>query len=478
VIDARCADVLETLERARSAAKRNGRPGEQGEAQAVPIATYGRESVEWLIAGRVPLRAVTLLAGDPGIGKSLLTCAWAGELSRAGGCVLLATAEDSIAATVRPRLEAVEADLNRIHVVRLMREGVEEGLALPDDVGELDRLVGETQAQLVVIDPLMAHLPDNVNSWRDQSVRRALAPLHYLAEEHGCAVIVVAHLNKASGTEALYRVGGSIGIGGAARSALLFARDPNDPDGDQGRQRVLAHFKCNVAPIAPSVAYRVEPTVLPGDDQVSTARLVAHGETDTTGAQLLVRRDEEEAPQLTEALEFLEATLAEGPVKTQEVLREAEEAGIAEKTLRRAKGKLGVKAVQLAGKAHGGWAWELPQSRGHLTPSDGHLTVAEPNSHISDDGHLTGEDDHLRVRWSDGHVGEATPDHLTEEASVSRPPPRPQQVYVDADVPDCRLRVLDVDGDQVRLRVESSNGRAGELLELPVAAFHDLRRMA
>ena len=200
-------------------------------AQAVPVASYTREKVDWLVPGRVPRRAVTLLVGDPGLGKSLLTCAWAGDLSRRGESVLFATAEDSIAATVRPRLEAVEADLERVHIVRLMREGVEEGLALPDDVGELDRLVRETEAQLVVIDPLMAHLPGTVNSWRDQSVRRALAPLHRLAEEHGCAVIVVAHLNKAAGTEALYRVGGSIGLGGAARSALLFARNPNDPDG-------------------------------------------------------------------------------------------------------------------------------------------------------------------------------------------------------------------------------------------------------
>lgn len=127
-----------------------------------------------------------------------------GESHRGGRRrVLLATAEDSISATVRPRLEAVDADLGRVCIVRLMREGVEEGLRLPDDVDELDRLVSETGAQLVVIDPLMAHLPENVNSWRDQSVRRALAPLHHLAETHGCAVVVISHLNKAAGTDAL-----------------------------------------------------------------------------------------------------------------------------------------------------------------------------------------------------------------------------------------------------------------------------------
>jgi putative DNA primase/helicase len=442
-----------------------------------PVSTYARERVEWLIHGRVPRRAVTVLVGDPGLGKSLLTCRWAGETWRTGGAVLLATAEDSIAATVRPRLEAVEADLERVHIVRLMHEGMEEGIALPDDVALLEERVADTEAQLVVIDPLMAHLPENVNSWRDQSVRRALAPLHHMAEAQDCAVVVVGHLNKLSGTDTLYRIGGSIGIGGAARSVLLLARDPDDPEGEQGRRRVLAHAKCNVGEKAASLLYSVEPTLLTGDEQLKTARLVEHGEMETTAAQLLSRRDDDEAPARMEAEEFLRLILEGGPVRSQEVLRQAKDAGIKEKTLRRAKTTLGVKAVQVGGKAHGGWAWELPGSDGLLTAEGGHLTAAEPNSHISEDGHLTGEGDHLRVRWSDGHAREIT-GHLTDE-SPRRAPPRVGQAWIYPAAPDRRLRVLEVRGDHAKVRVEAQGGDAGKLSEVPLAAFGDgLRRVA
>lgn len=207
---------------------------------------------------------------------------------------------------------------------------------------------------------------------------------------------------------------------------------------------------------------------MPGDDQIKTARLIAQGEIEATGAQLLAPRNEDEAPHRLEAEEFLWTVLADGPLSAKQVVEQAREAQIAEKTLRRAKSKLGVKAVQVSGKAHGGWAWELPNQGGHLTHDRGHLTTVKPNPHISDDGHLTGEGDHLRVRWSGGHADEG-----------DRPPPRPQQIWLYPDAPDRRFRVLEVLGDQVKTRIESSNGDAGRLLEFPTAVFGDgLRRVA
>jgi AAA domain len=239
---------------------RNAYPEPQKRAYAIPASSVEREVVEWLWSGRVPLGSVSLLVGDPGLGKSLLACALAARVTREGGFALIATAEVSLAATVRPRLEAAQADLERVAFVAMQADdGLPIGLSLPDDVGELEQLVQDNCASLLVVDPRTAHLPADVNSWRDQSVRLALAPLHGLAERQRCAVVVIAHLNKALSVEPLRRIGGSVGIPAAARSVLLLARDPDDGD----NRRVLAHVKCNVGPPAASLLYELEPVVLP-----------------------------------------------------------------------------------------------------------------------------------------------------------------------------------------------------------------------
>src|SRR5262249_61214174 len=115
-------------------------------------------------------------------------------------------------------------------------------------------LVRRVCARLVVVDVLAAYLSGQVDSYRDADVRRALHPLARLAEETGSVVLVLRHLSKSGGTNALYRGGGSIGIIGAARVGLLAAIDPED-DG----RRVLAVTKSNLAAIPSALAYRLAP---------------------------------------------------------------------------------------------------------------------------------------------------------------------------------------------------------------------------
>jgi hypothetical protein len=281
---------------------------------------------------------VTVLAGIGGLGKSQWTALLAAENP---GVTLIATAEDSPAVTVRPRLEAVAADLDRVKFARIQSDdGLEDGITIPDDVDTLAELVATSKATLLVVDPLVAHIPMEIDSHKDQSVRRALAPLYRLADEQRCAVVAVMHLNKAQGLAPLARLSGSGAFGNLARSVLLLDRDPDDPGGEEGNRRVLAHVKCNVAPLAPSLLYEIEPILLPAQDnnqpEVDTSRLKLLGESPHNGRTLLATASEEERGALEEAMEFLRAELADGQrYPAGNVFKAARQLGIADRTLKK-----------------------------------------------------------------------------------------------------------------------------------------------
>ena len=191
------------------------------------------ETMTWLWEGYIPAGKITLVDGDPGEGKSTLTLDIAARVSRGGpmpdrsaggsGTVLIMSAEDGVADTIVPRLSAAGANLRRVHILTEVRGVSDDGkivtrpVELPGDLPIVERIIREHRVVLVVIDPLMAYLSGTVNSFRDQDVRRALHPLAQLAETTGATFVVVRHLNKSAGGKAMYRGGGSIGIGGAAR---------------------------------------------------------------------------------------------------------------------------------------------------------------------------------------------------------------------------------------------------------------------
>lgn len=363
--------------------------------RAITASTVERERVEWLMPGRVPLGSVTLLVGDGGLGKSTWTALLAGEVS-ATADVLIASAEDSLAATLRPRLEAVQADLQRVHFVHMQTaEGDVDELTIPGDVEQLAQLVEETRARLIVVDPLVAHLSAELNSWSDHSVRRALSSLHRLAEASGAAIVAVMHVNKGVSSDPMLRIGGSSGFRNAARSMLVFARDPEDPEGDDGRRRLLAHSKSNLSALAPTLVYELSPIqldALEGQPEVTTTKLELVGESTLGHMDVLKRRDdvdEEHVSALDDATGFLLEELGAGSVAAKTIIASAKTIGIAEKTLRRAGTKL--RLSKSKDGFGGAWLWALPEDGqppwppsqnsgvGHLRENTVTLRLCEPS---------------------------------------------------------------------------------------------------
>lgn len=179
----------------------------RGEMLSVPgvlLSDVQPEKVDWLWPGHLARGKLALLDGDPGVGKSTITIdiaaritrglAWPDDGTAGVGGVVILTAEDGIADTVRPRLDAAGGDATRVRVIPFLRtsSGDERLPTIPDDLDAVEIAIQDVGAALLIVDPLMAYLGPGTNSYRDQDVRRALSPLANLAERTRVACLVFA----------------------------------------------------------------------------------------------------------------------------------------------------------------------------------------------------------------------------------------------------------------------------------------------
>jgi hypothetical protein len=308
------------------------------------------ERVRWLWDGYIPLGKVVLVDGDPGMGKSTLLYDLAARIStgavmpdgsrahidRPAGVVIL-SAEDGLADTIRPRLDAAGADPDMIFAIDGLTNGEQERSITLADIPAIEQAILRVEAKLVIIDPLMAYLGSETNSYRDQDVRGLLAPLARVAEKHGVAIVVVRHLSKGQSTNVLYRGGGSIGIIGAARVALMVGRDPDDPDGPR---RILAVAKSNLAAFPPALAYHIE------EAGNGVGYIVWEGETHHTAAAISASASpehEEGQRERDEVAQALRAALTKGRRLQKEIMHEVRAAtGASESTIHRARRRVGI----------------------------------------------------------------------------------------------------------------------------------------
>ena len=186
---------------------------------------------------------VTMLAGHPGLGKSQLALAIVSIVTTGGrfpvngaraecGSAVILSAEDDAEDTIRPRLDAVGADLARCRVVGAVHDRDDtgrdhmRGFSVVDDMPRLATALAEIgDAILVIVDPITAYL-GATDSHRNAEVRSALTPLTHLAVEHRVAVLAISHLRKSLEGEAFPRVSGSLAFVAAARAAYVVTRDP------------------------------------------------------------------------------------------------------------------------------------------------------------------------------------------------------------------------------------------------------------
>jgi hypothetical protein len=244
-------------------------------------------------------------------------------------------AEDDAADTIRPRLEAMGADLDRAFILQRRDRTGTAIFGLPSEIGVLDAALERTRAKLVILDPIVAFLDPAVQVSSDASVRRALVPLADLAARRQCVIILVRHLNKAGGHHAMYRGGGSIGFLAACRSGWLIGIQPRQP-----QERVLAVIKNNLAPPQPSLKYEV----IARDGQFPTIHWL--GPCALSAGQLLPAADRT-LLQINHAKEFLKLMLKDGARLVPEIWNAAKPERLSKKTLKRAKDELQISLRRL-----------------------------------------------------------------------------------------------------------------------------------
>jgi archaellum biogenesis ATPase FlaH len=337
-------------------------------ALIVCMADVKAKPIEWFWDGRVPRGAVTIIDGDPGLGKSTLSIDLAARASRGylmppepGPCqgaepegVLLVNCEDDSARTIKPRLTAAGADMNWVHVLNGVqdRDGPRDAV-FPLDVVALVDAIRQRDIRLVIIDPIMGHLGSDVDAHKDQDVRRCMRALRDLAESTGIAIVLIRHLNKCDGRPAIYRGGGSIGILGAARSALLVGRHPKEPE-----TIVVASTKSNLGPKPEALGFKL----------VSVGRVAKiewTGAVDLEADELLANVRHKKPKKPEQCAEFIEDYLEEhGPTPSADLDKACEEAGFSERGMKGGRKLLGSRIKTDKASMGGGWVVSMAEDEG------------------------------------------------------------------------------------------------------------------
>ena len=346
--------------------------GERGaRLDVVCLDDVEEEEVTWMWPGRFPSGKLSVITGDPGLGKSFATIdiasrittgrAWpdAQGINARAGSVLWLCAEDGLGDTIKPRMVAARANCKKVTILQGVRrpgERTSQQFDLHTDIDVIERQVATMKdCRLVIIDPISAYL-GKADSYKDAEVRAVLAPLGQMAERLDTSVLAVMHLNKSTGGNAIHRTGGSIAFVAAPRAVWLVALDPDDPT-----KRVFANIKMNIAAPGPALAFQIT------SDQAGRGVVgwIVDQENMMTADQLLTQkggaRDDEDSA-LTEAGNWLLEELKNGDIAVSDLKKMAKDAGISWAAIRRAKAAVGVRSTR-SGFGHGG-VWHFT-----MTPS-------------------------------------------------------------------------------------------------------------
>jgi len=248
--------------------------GEQLPGRLIPfkqLDAFTVRPVNWLWPKRVPRGKVTIVEGDPGVGKSSMVVDLVARMStgrpwpdegdeiqeeRTPHRVLWMTLEDDPSETILPRVIAAQGDPAYINICTMIPMLARRDGPCRDSELAIERTVLESNSDILVLDPGSAAVEDG-NS--EPIVRQAMGVLYRLGLDHGLTTIWIRHLAKARADREPMMAGiGSIGVSAAARSVLQLIPDHQRRLDCSPWDRVLIHVKNNLGPLEPPIRYGLE----------------------------------------------------------------------------------------------------------------------------------------------------------------------------------------------------------------------------
>jgi hypothetical protein len=338
-----------------------------------PASTITPRPVRWLWQDRLALGTFNLLGGREGIGKSIVECTNAADITRGRlpgvyfgqpKAIVIVATEDARNYTIVPRLMAAGADLDKVFFADVETStGIDSALSLPRDLPALEQQIVEQGVAAVFLDPIMSRLDAALDSHKDGEVRQALEPLSAMAERTDCMVMGLIHVNKSASNDPLTTLMASRAFAAVARAVLFVMVDPQDE-----KARLLGQPKNNLGRSdLPTLAFQIvgEKVAETSEGPVWTGKLHWTGETERSIHDALQEAVETRGGNRTvvsEATDWLQDYLTEqgGSADSADVKREGLKAGHGQGALQRARAKLPIttKPVGFPRRTH----WVLQSS--------------------------------------------------------------------------------------------------------------------